>query len=131
MVRRKFSVVLLAAALGLSASACVEYPLRPQNRAPRVLSVVAFPTTLRVGDSTLVTVTATDAEGDSLYFWWTAFNGLTAPGMRGYYYPTRTSSLVLYLASRPVTYDTAMVYVDVSDGLNWVNGGHVYFTIVD
>lgn len=112
--------LLLPAGLALAIGACDKYPTRPTNRRPTISSVVAFPTTLGLGDSTLVTVIATDPDGDTLVYDWHTSNGLATPGEHyGSLYHTSSRSRVFYLAWRPVNYDTAYLWCGVRD----VKGG--------
>lgn len=67
---RRFVGAALALLLLAGAGACREFPVRPANRAPEILAVVAYPATLGPADSALVTVFATDPDGDSLVYDW-------------------------------------------------------------
>ena len=71
---RPFAMLLILAVTG--AGACREFATQPIYRSPVISSVVAFPTTLGPGDSTLITVFASDPDGDSLVYDWHAHNGL-------------------------------------------------------
>lgn len=42
----------------------------PNNHAPNILSITAEPDTFHAGDSTVITVTAEDPDGDGLHYAW-------------------------------------------------------------
>ncbi len=100
----------------LGAGACRKYVTHPTYRRPVISSVVAFPTVLGPGDSTMITVSATDPDGDPLFYDWFAYNGLTMKDGRSYIYNTRSPSMV-FLRSPAWTYpyDTAFVWCSASD----------------
>jgi len=117
-MRRRAVGMLVVTALAVSIGGCKEYPTRPANRRPVISSVVAFPTTLGLGDSTLITVFATDPDGDTLVYDWVAYNGLRIkddPYDDGILYNTSSRSRVFYLRWRPADYDTAFVVCGVRD----------------
>lgn len=81
----------------LGAAGCRRYVTRPIYQRPTISSVVAFPTTLGPGDSTLVMVFATDPSGGPLDYDWET-SGLIikgAPQVR-YLYSTHSPSMVFY-----------------------------------
>ena len=120
-MRRPMPGLLLLAWVA-SIGACEKYPTRPVNRRPVITSVIAFPTTLRLGDSTIVTVLATDPDGDTLVYDWSAYNGLAIQGDAlgdGVLFHTHDRSRVFYLRRRPAGYDTAFISCAVRD----VKGG--------
>ena len=55
-------------------SACRPYPTKPvtwqSDHAPVIASMSAFPEVIGQGDSMLVTVAATDVDGDTLWYHW-------------------------------------------------------------
>jgi hypothetical protein len=109
---------ILVLAFVLGAGGCRKYVTRPIYRRPVISSVVAFPTVLSQGDSTLITVFATDPDGDSLVYDWVAFNGLLikdGPGYN-YLYNTPSGSRIFYRSSTgPSANDTAFVWCSVRD----------------
>jgi hypothetical protein len=105
----------------LGTSSCRKTVVVPTYRRPVITSIVAFPTTLGVGDSTMITIRATDPDpGDSLVYDWNAFNGLVMKGTLdpGRSYGCRSPSMVFYRSPDwpyPAPYDTAFVWCTVSD----------------
>ncbi len=91
----------------------------PIYRRPVISSVVAFPTSLGPGDSTLITVNATDPDGDSLVYDWEAVNGLLIKGdvyVDGLVYNTHDNSRIFYRSTTwPYPNDTAYVWCTVRD----------------
>jgi hypothetical protein len=133
-MRRRALGVLLVTALAVSIGACEEYPTRPVNRRPIISSVDAFPTVLGLGDSTLVTVFATDPDGDTLVYDWEAHNGLAIkddPYDDGVLYNTSSRSRVFYLRWRPANYDTAFVWCGVRDRKGGGDGRRVLILLRD
>jgi hypothetical protein len=114
---RLSAVFALVSVLGVGA--CRKTVTDPIYRRPVISSVVAFPTTLGVGDSTMITINATDPNGDPLVYGWDAYNGLVARNVgfdSTHIFPSRSASIVLYRSpSWPSTIDTAFVWCTVSD----------------
>jgi hypothetical protein len=124
--------VLLVLAIATGLGACRKFPTVSVNRRPVISSVIAFPTTLGLGDSTLITVFATDPDGDSLVYDWNAYNGLVT--LRGsdstsMLYHTPSPSRVFYLIRRSASYDTAFVSCEVRDVKGGSDGQTVIFTL--
>lgn len=120
MRRRIRLSVFLALALVPGAVACRKFVTDPIYRRPVISSVVAFPTTLGPGDSTLITVYATDPNGDALVYDWEAFNGLImkggVPGVP-FLYNTPANSMVFFRSlTWPYANDSAFVFCSVRDG---------------
>lgn len=112
-----FGLLLAVAVVGIGA--CREYPTRPVNRRPTISSVVAFPDVFGQGDSAIVTVFATDPDGDSLVYDWVTDSRLKIKGaVLGYswLYNTFSSSQVFYRSTSPAYNDTAGVRCSVRDG---------------
>ena len=109
--------VLLALAVVAGVGACTEYPTRPVDRRPAISSVVVFPNVLGQGDSALVTVIASDPDGDALVYDWETDSRLIIKGNRpgdGQLYNTFSNSHVFYRSTSPAV-DTAWVYCSVRD----------------
>ncbi len=109
----------LAAAFAIGAGACRKYVTYPIARRPEISSIIAFPQVLHPGDSTIVTVFATDPDGDSLVYDWFGSNGLYPKDDHwgyGYVYNTHVRSEVFYSSSLvPGSVDTAFVSCSVRD----------------
>jgi hypothetical protein len=110
-----FLVAFLFAVVG-----CQKYVTQPIYRRPVISSVVAFPTVLGPGDSTIITVFATDPDGDSLVYDWDAYNGLiikdARPGSPTSLYNTRSPARVFYRSTTwPHLTDTAFVWCSARD----------------
>jgi hypothetical protein len=111
-------VLLLATGLGACDTA---RSVRPLNRNPVVRSLTAFPLTISPGDSALVTCVATDADGDTLLYFWDSdcrllSKGSQAPGA------TYENHVVVYPgACNAAPVDTGWVSCSVSDH----RGGYV------
>ncbi len=105
--------------LAIGAGSCRKYVTEPLMRRPVITSIVAFPTVLAPGDSTLITINATDPDGDPLVYDWDAVNGLVMTGPYGevsYQYFTQSPSMVFHRSPTwPGGYDTAYVWCSVRD----------------
>ena len=106
---------LLLVALGVPS--CRNYVAMPIYRRPAITSVVASPDTLAPGDSTRITVTAIDPDGDALVYDWEAWNGLILPGHDpSFLFSTDSSSIVVHRnPSWPYPNDTAFVFCSARD----------------
>lgn len=120
-------VVLLVFVFG--AGACRKYITEPTHRRPVISSVVAFPTVLSPGDSTMITVFATDPDGDSLVYDWEPYNGLIMKGANpccNYIYGTHSASMVFFRSTTwPYPNDTAFVWCSASDGKGGIDSRQV------
>jgi len=103
------------------AGACRKYTTEPTTRRPVISSVVAFPTVLGPGDSTMITIAATDPDGAPLVYDWEPYDGLVWKGAQGNegdaIYHTPSASMVFYRSPTwSFTYDTAFVICSATDG---------------
>ncbi len=121
------AAVLLVLAIG--AGSCRKFVTEPVTRRPVISSVVAFPTTLGPGDSTMITIVATDPDGDPLVYDWEAYNGLVIKGDRlgyGFRYNTFSPSMVFYRSPNwSFPNDTAFVLCYARDGRGGSDGRQV------
>ena len=115
---RAWGGATLLLVLALAAGACRKYTTSPIYRRPVISSVVAFPTLLGPGDSTMITIIASDPNGDPLVYDWDAYNGLIIKGYsRTYVYNTFSPSMVFYRSPTwPLQNDTAFVWCSARDG---------------
>jgi hypothetical protein len=119
MKKRAWMRVLLVLAVAAGIGACREYPTRPVNRRPTIASVVVFPEVIGQGDSAIVTVVATDPDGDTLvYDWFTDSRLIIKDDHLGehFLYNTPSSSHVFYRSTVPFNDDTAWVGCSARDG---------------
>ncbi len=110
------AAILLALATGVGS--CRKYVTVPTMRLPVITSIVAFPTVLGVGDSTMITINATDPDGDPLVYDWEGYNGLVMRGPYGegpFRYRTHSPSMVFYRSAGTSSIDTAFVWCTVWD----------------
>lgn len=105
--------------LVFAAGACRQYVTEPVTRRPVISSVEVFPTALGPGDSSIVTVFASDPDGDTLVYDWEGFNGLVMRGPYGegsIWYNTHSHSMVFYRSAiSPPSVDTAFVWCSARD----------------
>lgn len=134
MLRPLVRAAALALALAAGLEACdTATPLQPvhRNHVPVVQSLTAFPTTLAPGDSAVVVCSATDADGDRLYFDWYSDCRLLKKGSRGGDILTGPPQLVVYAGTcGQVPLDTGWVHCEVWDGKSgFVEAGTVRIVI--
>lgn len=106
-------VILLALCLG----GCKDYPTRSINRQPSISSVELFPTVIGQGDSLVVTVFASDPDGDPIVYDWDTDSRLVIKGAQGvvYLYSSPNRSQVFYRSAYPAYSDSAWIYCEVRD----------------
>lgn len=119
------AIALLGAGLLFLAACSPNNPLEPMenaptpgpNQNPKVIAVTAEPASLRPGQSAMITVTATDPDGDVLnYSWYVNKGAISGEGHK-----------VNFIADN--TLGTAYVDVEVKDGRGGVAGGSVLISI--
>ena len=110
--------VLLVLAVVVGLGACREYPTRPVDRRPAISSLVLFPKVIGQGDSAIITVFATDPDGDTIvYDWETDSRLIIKDGRPGvpFLYDTPSSSHVFYRSTAPPYNDSTWVWCSVRD----------------
>lgn len=128
-------VPMAALALAAGLGACAEYPTMPANRRPMIQSVLAFPPVFGQGDSAMVTVLATDPDGDTLVYDWETDSRLIISGAPRIdqltLYHTRSASRVFYRSTIPRFDGTAWVRCSVRDVRGGSDGRTVHFRLSD
>jgi len=118
MKQKSWAGAALVFAVLLGAGACREFPVRPANRSPVITGVVAFPLVLGPADSAIVTVFASDPDGDSLVYDWDTDSRLVFKGQSPYAYGLYNSpnpSQVVYRSASSLDDTTAWVWCSVRD----------------
>lgn len=117
--RMRSGVLITAIAIGLAACDSAT-PLQPVNRSPIAIRLVAFPAEIGPGDSAIVVCTATEPDGDTLYFDWSTDCRMVkqAPYQdRFTAFSTRTGSMVVHAGvCNRAPLDTGSVRCFVRDG---------------
>lgn len=108
---------LLPLAVAIGVGACTEFPTRPNNREPAISAVFAFPQVVGQGDSLLVTIIASDPDGDALVYDWETDARFVIKDAWGvvYAYNTLTNSQILYRSTDASPDDTAWIWCGVRD----------------
>ena len=119
-MRSRWHLAALILVATLCTSGCgSEIPLQPVNRSPIVQSLLAFPTTIGVGDSAVVVCVATDPDGDTLRFDWSSDCRILKQGqfMEAFTVYNRGNALVVYPGSCiEAPLDTGWVSCHATDG---------------
>lgn len=134
MANRARMRVLPALALVVGMGACSEYPTRPTEHRPVVSSVVVFPSIIGQGDSVIITVFATDRDGDTLVYDWFTDSRLIIQddGLEdGILYNTVSSSHVFYRSTSPPRNDSVWVWCDARDRRGGSDGRRVLVLLRD
>jgi hypothetical protein len=127
----KIAVFGLVIALGLAG--CRDYPTKSTYHSPVITSVTVFPTIIGQGDSVLVTVYASDPDGDTLVYDWSTDSRLVikdAPG-QVMLYNTASNSHVFYRSTYAAYNDSAWVSCGVRDGRGGGDYAHVVILLSD
>jgi hypothetical protein len=126
---------LLLLGLGLCVGACTEFPTRPANRRPTISSIVAFPNVIGQGDSLLVTVIASDPDGDDLVYDWETDSRLIIKGRPSWastsLFNTTNRSQVFYRSTVVPVTDTAWIWCSARDGKGGGYGAAVHIPLRD
>ena len=107
---KRISILILSISLALMIG-CEDKGTEPTNSAPKIQSVSATPSTVRVNEITTLICNATDADGDNLTYTWSANGGAFPNG--------ETHSTVIWKA--PMTSGSYELEVNVEDGKNTVS----------
>ena len=107
-------VILLFTCIG-----CDHSPTQPAvNRDPAIASLIAFPSSIGPGDSTIVICDASDADGNTLRYDWVTDARLVIKGKSpndNVYFNSPYNTQVFYYGI-PSPFDSAWVECDVQDG---------------
>jgi hypothetical protein len=112
---------MLALLFLASVGGCADEPTKPkqpQNRDPVIQSLIAFPTAIGPGDSTLVMCNATDPDGDALVYDWFTDSRLVIQGNQPAdhdLYESPSKAHVFYHGPWPGLPDSAWVQCIVRD----------------
>ncbi len=123
--------IALAVLAGIAA--CRPIPTRPTYRSPVISAVDVFPTLIGQGDSVMVTLVASDPDGDSLVFDWVTDSRLRikdAPRVV-YIYNTPSPSHVFYRSVGAAIDNVAWIDCSVRDGRGGLNTVRVLIPLRD
>ena len=119
MKKRAWIGIPLVLAVVAGIGACTEYPTRPVYRRPTISSVLVFPNVIGQGDSAVITVIASDPDGDTLVYDWETDSRLIIQGASSVVpfilYHTFSSSRVFYRSTSAAYNDTVPVWCSVRD----------------
>ncbi len=129
----QFIMIAVTLATGLSLSACSEKPpSRPVNHNPVISSATATPPEMGPGDSTVITVIATDQDGDTLVYDWDTDLRLRIKGNPPNY-PVKTHTFnnaeTFYPNYTPIDLDTVWVVCSTRDRIGGVASRVDYITL--
>ncbi len=80
---KKIFLLILLTTLAVIFSCSEETPTEPENRTPKITSITASPTSIKVNETTSLTCVATDADGDVLTITWATSEGSFPRGNNG------------------------------------------------
>ena len=80
---KKIFLLILLTTLAVIFSCSEETPTEPENRTPKITSITASPTSIKVNETTSLTCVATDADGDVLTITWSTSEGSFPRGNNG------------------------------------------------
>jgi hypothetical protein len=126
------ALLLFAVAAGLGG--CRDYPTKSIYHSPIISSITVFPAIIGQGDSVLVTVYASDADGDTLVYGWSTDARLIIKGNSPedhdlYFVPG--NSHVFYRSTSPSYNDSVWVWCEVMDGRGGGDAGLVLVLLRD
>lgn len=126
---RALLLVLVALAIG----ACKEYATRPYERVPTISSVEWTPSSLGPGDSLVVTVHASDPDGDTLVYDWFTDARLRIQGASAgvYLYGSSSNSRRFYRSTTSASPDTAWIRCYARDQRGGSDGRILLIPLVD
>ena len=120
MRRSAWLVAAFMLPVAIGTISCRKYAAEPIFRSPAISAVAAVPNTLGPGDSTTITITASDPNGDALVYDWEPYNGLIIQGSThdwdNFRYNTTSNAMVFHRSPTwPYATDTAFVVCGVRD----------------
>lgn len=118
MKRSRWNALIVGVSLVGCVGACGnDNPVKPVNRSPVILSLMAYPTAIGPGDSTIVICDATDPDADTLVYDWVTDSRLIIKGKDPADHELFNSPLNLHVFYHgPVTpFDSAWVECTVRD----------------
>ncbi len=133
MKNRVWMGALLGLVVALGSGGCRDYPTKSIYHSPVISSVTVFPTIIGQGDSLLVTVYASDPDGDALVYDWFTDSRLVIKDAPGeiMLYNTASNSHVFYRSAYAAYGDTAWVRCYVRDTRGGGDGALVLVLLRD
>ena len=133
MRSRTWKIALLGLVVALGLAGCRDYPTKSTYHSPVISSGTVVPTIIGQGDSVLVTVYASDPDGDALVYDWFTDSRLVIKDALGQVmlYNTASNSHVFYRSTSAAYNDSAWVRCEVRDGRGGMDGERVLVLLRD
>ena len=128
-----WKTVALVLAVAACAGACARFPTRAVYRSPAISSVAWFPQIIGQGDSLLVTISATDPDGDELLYDWETDTRLVIKGAPSvvYLFSSPNNSQIFYRSAMAAGDDTVRISCYVRDGKGGVDAMRIRVPLRD